>query len=157
MTAEDMQRDVDRTREFRPLSQDAAAEAPRLCTVRIDGRELPAVAGRPLVEALGPEGQAGAFPHACYHPALGPIQTCDTCMVEVDGAMVRACATPAADGLEVSLVGASAQAREEAAQRLVRKHVLYCTVCDHNDGACPLKKSIEASGLTHEKIGFQPK
>lgn len=23
------------------------------------------------------------LPHICYHPALGPIQTCDTCMVEV--------------------------------------------------------------------------
>ena len=33
------------------------------------------------------------IPQVCYHPQLGPIQTCDTCMVEVDGELVRACAT----------------------------------------------------------------
>ena len=32
-------------------------------------------------------------PHLCDHTQLGPIQTCDTCMVEVDGQLVRACAT----------------------------------------------------------------
>ena len=32
------------------------------------------------------------LPQVCYHPQLGPIQTCDTCMVEVNGALVRACA-----------------------------------------------------------------
>jgi formate dehydrogenase major subunit len=95
--------------------------------------------------------------HACYHPSLGPIQTCDTCLVEVDGELVRACATPAAEGMRVGLTGDAAAAREEAAQRLVRKHVLYCTVCDHNDGACPLKKSIEASGLERERIGHRTK
>ncbi len=117
-----------------------------------------AAEGRPLVEALtSPGGMPAAFPDVCYHPALGPIQTCDTCMVEVDGKVVRSCATPVREGLVVGTVGASAPAREQAAQRLVRKHVLYCTVCDHNDGACTLKKSVEASGLTHETIGFEPK
>ena len=47
-------------------------------------------------------------PQVCYHPQLGPIQTCDTCMVEVDGKLVRACATSAADGMQVvTAVGAS--------------------------------------------------
>lgn len=40
------------------------------------------------------------LPHICYHPALGPIQTCDTCMVEVNGELVRACATP----IQLSLI-----------------------------------------------------
>ena len=26
----------------------------------------------------------GSIPHVCYHPQLGPVQTCDTCMVEVE-------------------------------------------------------------------------
>jgi formate dehydrogenase major subunit len=39
------------------------------------------------------------IPRVCYHEQLGPIQTCDTCMVEVNGELVRACATEAADGM----------------------------------------------------------
>ncbi len=155
--AEDQTGDQD-LREFHPLSQDAAAQVPRAVHVVVDGREVPAREGRPLVEALTAEGgEPAMFPDVCYHPALGPLQTCDTCMVEVDGEVVRACATAVSDRLAVSTGGASAAAREQAAQRLVRKHTLYCTVCDHNDGACTLKKGIEASGLTKETIGFSPK
>lgn len=149
--------DVDRKAAFAPLSEDAAADPPEQVTVHVDGYDVPAHAGRPLIEALAPQDQAGTFPSVCYHPALGPLQTCDTCMVAVDGEVVRACATPARAGMSVSLDGDSATAREEAAQRLVRKHVLYCTICDHNDGECPLKQGVEASGLTLERIGFRPK
>jgi formate dehydrogenase major subunit len=35
----------------------------------------------------------GSVPYVRYHPQLGPVQTCDACMVEVDGRLVRACAT----------------------------------------------------------------
>src|ERR1700684_2580009 len=38
-------------------------------------------------------------PHVCYHPQLGPIQSCDTCMVEVDGQLMRACGTAATYGM----------------------------------------------------------
>ena len=41
-----------------------------------------------------------SIPHVCYHPQLGPVQTCDTCMVEADGPLLRACATRVADGSE---------------------------------------------------------
>lgn len=157
-------RDVDRRAAFRPLSQDAAAPPAVQVVVEVDGERRTAVEGRPLVEALRP-GAGGAaapvpdedFPAVCYHQALGPIQTCDTCLVEVDGALVRSCALPARDGLAVTTTGTAADAREEAAQRLVRKHTLYCTICDHNNGSCPLKKGIEATGLAFERYGFQPK
>lgn len=147
-------RDVDRRQAFRPLSEDAAAEVPRDVTVRIDGEAVPAREGMSLAEAL--EGTVDV-PCVCYHPSLGALQTCDTCMVEVDGELVRGCATPARDGLEVTTGGRAAEAREEAGQRLVRKHVLYCTICDHNDGDCTLKKGIEATGLEFERYGYQPK
>jgi formate dehydrogenase major subunit len=123
--------------------------------VVVDGHEVVATEGAPVVEALT-AGHAHDFPAICYHPALGALQTCDACLVEVDGALVRSCATSAVDGLEVGTGGAAAAAREEAAQQLVSTHVLYCTVCDHNDGACTLKQGIEASGLTHERVDYQP-
>jgi formate dehydrogenase major subunit len=116
--------------------------------VVVDGHEVVATEGAPVVEALT-AGHAHDFPAICYHPALGALQTCDACLVEVDGALVRSCATSAVDGLEVGTGGAAAAAREEAAQQLVSTHVLYCTVCDHNDGACTLKQGIEA-------VDYQP-
>jgi hypothetical protein len=38
----------------------------------------------------------------CYHPQLGPIQTCDTCLLETNGQLVRACGTDVSDGMTVS-------------------------------------------------------
>jgi formate dehydrogenase major subunit len=38
-------------------------------------------------------------PHVCYHPQLGAVQTCDTCMVEDNGRLIRACATGVAEGM----------------------------------------------------------
>lgn len=148
---------------FHPLSEDRSAEPAPLVTVRVDGREVTAREGRPLVEALtadpqvtGAQGEE-SFPAVCYLRSLGPIQTCDTCMVEIDGQVVRACATPVTEDLVVATTGAAARAREEAGQRLVRKHILYCTICDNNNGDCTLKQGVEATGVEHERIGYKAK
>ena len=74
-------------------------------------------------------------PHVCYHPQLGPIQSCDTCMVEVDGKLVRACSTMAAEGMNVATASARADAAQrEAFDRILGNHLLYFTVCDNNNG-----------------------
>ncbi len=36
-------------------------------------------------------------PQICHVPEVDPIQTCDTCIVEVDGQLVRSCSTKAMD------------------------------------------------------------
>jgi formate dehydrogenase major subunit len=46
------------------------------------------------------------LPQVCYHPQLGPIQTCDSCILEVNGELVRAYATIVADGMKVSTAAA---------------------------------------------------
>src|SRR3954471_11469143 len=70
----------------------------------------------------------------CYHPQLGPIQTCDNCMVEVDGRLVRACSTKVSDGMNVSTTSpAAVAAQREAFDRVLANHLLYCTVCDYNN------------------------
>ena len=64
----------------------------------------------------------GSVPHVCYHPQLGPVQTCDTCMVEVDGRLVRACATEVSEGMRVSTNSAKAAAAQvEAFDRILSK------------------------------------
>ena len=94
----------------------------------------------------------------CYHPQLGPIQTCDTCLVEVEGRLVRACATIVADGMEISTKSARAvAAQREAFDRLLGNHMLYCTVCDNNNGNCTVHNTTRLLAVEHQKIPFQPK
>src|SRR5437588_12103151 len=96
-------------------------------TVTVDGALKAAQPEERLVDLLNRTGTK--IPQVCYHPQLGPIQTCDTCMVEADGEMVRACATVLAAGMDVSTKSARALAgQREAFDRILGNHMLYCTV-----------------------------
>src|ERR1700722_2393468 len=67
-----------------------------------------------------------AVPQVCYHPQLGPVQTCDTCMVEINGRLVRACATVVSDGMRIAPKSAEASAAQvEAFDRILSNHMLY--------------------------------
>src|SRR5260370_13831080 len=68
--------------------------------VSIDGIIREFEAGERLIDLINRIGTR--LPQVCYHHQLGPIQTCDTCMVEVDGKLVRACATELTDGIAIS-------------------------------------------------------
>src|SRR6202167_6498163 len=52
------------------------------------------------------------IPQVCYHTQLGPIQTCDTCMVEVDGQLARACAVLVEPGMSVATATPAAKAAQ---------------------------------------------
>ncbi|MDB6037881.1 MAG: putative formate dehydrogenase [Verrucomicrobiales bacterium] len=98
------------------------------------------------------------IPQVCYHPQLGPIQTCDTCMVEADGKLVRACATQVVPGMNISTVSATADAaRREAFDRILGNHMLYCTVCDNNNGNCTVHNTTKLLAVEHQKIPFTKK
>ncbi len=104
----------------------------------------------------GPGGHS--VPHVCFQPELGPIQTCDTCFVEVGGALARACATPVRAGLVVATrTPASGDAREEAMNRLLGNHNLYCTVCDRNNGDCPVHNATKHVAIEHQTYPFERK
>src|SRR5215472_12454792 len=124
--------------------------------IRVDGAFLDAEVGSNLVDFLN---QAGTeIPQVCYHPQLGPIQTCDTCMVEVNGNLVRACATQIADGMEISTKSQRATAAQrEAFDRILRNHMLYCTVCDNNNGNCAVHNTTRLLAIEHQNIPFKPK
>jgi formate dehydrogenase major subunit len=122
----------------------------------IDGVAREARTGELLVDVVAQHG--GALPHVCYHPQLGSIQTCDTCMVEVDGALVRACATATADGMVVSTASAGASAAQvEAFDRILSNHLLYCTVCDNNNGNCTIHNTTKLLAIEHQRIPFRSK
>ncbi|HEX3720743.1 MAG TPA: formate dehydrogenase subunit alpha [Verrucomicrobiae bacterium] len=125
-------------------------------SVTIDGVAREAMAGERLVDLLNRVGNK--IPQVCYHPQLGPIQTCDTCMVEAGGKLVRACATIAADGMEVSTASARATAAQrEAFDRILGNHLLYCTVCDNSNGNCVVHNTTKLLDVEHQRIPFKPK
>lgn len=122
----------------------------------VNGRPAPVRAGENVLALLAREGVE--IPHVCYHRALGPLQTCDTCMVQVGGRLVRACATPAAAGMEVvTNTTRPEEARREAMQRLIANHELYCTICDYNNGDCEVHNAADQLGLAVQKYPFQRK
>src|SRR5258708_27816633 len=62
----------------------------------IDGIQVPGHAGELLIDLLNERTAAKAqkaVPQVCYLPQMGPIQSCDTCMVKVNGELARACPT----------------------------------------------------------------
>ena len=58
-------------------------ETKTVVKVAIDGVVREAPPDELLIDLLNRAGST--VPQVCYHPQLGPIQTCDTCMVEANG------------------------------------------------------------------------
>ena len=74
----------------------------------IDGIQVPGHAGELLIDLLNARTAVKAqkpVPQVCYLPQMGPIQSCDTCMVKVNGELVRACATKVVAGMKVETAG----------------------------------------------------
>ncbi|WP_431804297.1 formate dehydrogenase subunit alpha [Halobacillus andaensis] len=89
---------------------------------------------------------------------IGVIQTCDTCYVEVNGEMKRACATKSAPGMQVNTQsGKVKEAQHEAMSRILENHELYCTVCDNNNGNCEVHNAAEYLEIEHQEYDFRPK
>src|SRR5215813_10052064 len=79
----------------------------------IDGREVKACKGSQLLKAIL---TVTEIPHICYHSDLmGPIRSCDTCLVEVDGKLVRSCAEQVTEGARVCALSERAKTARAAA------------------------------------------
>jgi formate dehydrogenase major subunit len=124
--------------------------------LKIDGQEVVAQPSELLLEAVLRERD---IPHVCYHSELmGPIQTCDTCMVEVDGKLVRSCGLQVAAGMNVVTQSKRAlDARAEAFDVILGNHMLYCTVCDNNNENCTVHNTAVAMNVEHQQHEFTPK
>jgi formate dehydrogenase major subunit len=124
--------------------------------ITIDGVVQEAGSGDRLIDVINRAGVE--ISQVCYHPQLGPIQTCDTCMVEANGRLVRACATIVSAGMKVLTKSEIASgAQREAFNRILSNHVLYCTVCDNNNGNCTIHNTEKLLALEHQSIPYRPK
>lgn len=124
--------------------------------IKINGETYEASPGMSVLNVINMAGMK--HPQICHVPEVDPIQTCDTCIVEIDGKLVRACSTPAAPGMSVRTGSDAAKAAQtEAMDRLLENHLLYCTVCDNNNGNCKLHNTAELMEIEHQKYPYRPK
>ena len=127
-----------------------------MISLTIDGVVQEATSGERLIDVINRAGVQ--ISQVCYHPQLGPIQTCDTCMVEINGQLVRACATGVSAGMKVLTKSEKAgAAQREAFDRILTNHVLYCTVCDNNNGNCTVHNTERLLGIEHQPIPYHSK
>lgn len=102
--------------------------------------------------------QTMEHPHICYSEVLEPIQSCDTCMCEVNGQIMRACSTVLKEGMNILTASELAkEAQSEAMDRILENHLLYCTVCDNNNGNCRVHNTAELLEVTHQTRPFRSK
>jgi formate dehydrogenase major subunit len=122
--------------------------------VVLDGQSCDSAESTSLLELLRSQGRS--VPTLCYHPKLGPLQTCDMCLVVADGRVVRACATVVREGMTVDASSPTVLAAQHTAlDRVVENHEFACTLCDRNNGDCELHNTALRMGLRAQK--FRPK
>lgn len=125
-------------------------------SIHINGKAYKAEVGKSILEIA--TDQKVYIPHICKHPNLQSIQTCDTCFVEVNGELVRACATQCEPDMNVNTSSDLVkEAQNEAMSRILKNHELYCTVCDNNNGNCVVHNTAEFLQIEHQKYEFEPK
>jgi formate dehydrogenase major subunit len=78
--------------------------------------------------------------------------------VDLDGELVRACATAVSQDMSILTATERAKsARTEAFDRILTNHLLYCTVCDNNNGNCTVHNTTKMQGVEHQSIPFKTK
>lgn len=123
--------------------------------VTINGTEYLATPEQNLLDLLNDTSEY--IPSICYTDALGPLETCDTCIVSVDGELVRACGQTVQTGMTVMTNEDDVKhAQTEALTRILENHEMYCTVCDYNNGSCEIHNTVAEFGLDVQSRPYQP-
>ncbi len=94
-------------------------------TVRIDGNTYTAKAGSTILEVINQLNLP--HPQICYVPEVDPIQTCDTCIVEANGKLVRSCSTTIEKNMNILLSSPRAKAPKRKPW-IASWKITYCIV-----------------------------
>ncbi|MDO4287691.1 MAG: FAD-dependent oxidoreductase [Eubacterium sp.] len=95
--------------------------------INIDGREVTGVAGQTILEAARDHGVD--IPTLCYDERTEIYGSCGLCVVEVAGnpKLVKACATPIAEGMEITTKSKRViESRKTNLELLLSKHIGDC-------------------------------
>ena len=121
----------------------------------IDGSEIEVPAGTTILQAAEKEGIN--IPILCYHKRLPPIESCNMCIVEIEGEKepVCSCSTAVADGLVVTTDSKSLHEQRTASlKKILEHHPLDCPICDRA-GECDLQDIVYAFGI--DEAPFEPR
>jgi predicted molibdopterin-dependent oxidoreductase YjgC len=121
-----------------------------MAKLTIDGREIEAQLGAPLVEVIK---QNGIFiSNLCYVDGLAPYAGCRTCLVEIEGArgLQLACTSRVADGLVVRTdTGPVLDARQAVLSIINANHSDRCLTCHRRVHCMPGDICLRDDTVTH--------
>ncbi len=127
------------------------ADAPKLATITVDGKNVTAPAGTLLIEACKSVGIE--VPSFCYYPGLSLQGACRMCLVKVEKMpkLQTACTTMIQDGMIVTTDNDEVrQARKSMVELLLGNHPLDCPVCDAG-GECELQDMTFSYGAAESR------
>jgi len=117
--------------------------------ITIDGRTVETQPGESVLAAARRLGLD--IPTLCYLEKCGPLNTCQVCLVKINGKLVPSCGTKAAPGLVVeSETEEVHEARRTALELLFSDHVGDCLSPCHR--LCPLQLNVPVM-LRHIQAG----
>lgn len=119
----------------------------KMVNLIIDGKKVQVPEGTSIMHAAEIIGIK--VPRLCYHPQLSIEGACRVCIVEVKGArnFVASCASPVAEGMEVTTTSPSIrQARRDIVELILDNHPKDCQTCER-DGNCELQRLAYAMGV----------
>jgi NADPH-dependent glutamate synthase beta subunit-like oxidoreductase/Pyruvate/2-oxoacid:ferredoxin oxidoreductase delta subunit/ferredoxin len=121
-------------------------------TLYIDGNPIEATKGQTILEAALANDYY--IPHLCTHPDLPTLGGCNLCVVEIEGmeGPVRACESPAREGIRVTSKSESLSHRRSVAMELMLAgHPHDCTSCKAYL-KCELQAMMQYLGTVHSRL-----
>src|ERR1041385_5472964 len=120
-------------------TQRSGGEMSSTLTITIDGRPVEVQPGESVLAAAHRVGLD--IPTLCFLEKCGPLNTCQVCLVKINGKLVPSCGTKAAPGMAVeSETEEVHEARRTALELLFSDHVGDCLSPCHR--LCPLQLNI---------------
>ncbi len=124
-----------------------------MATLTIDGREIQAPDGAPLVEVIK---NAGIYiSNLCYVDGLPPYAGCRTCLVEIEGArgLQLSCTAKAAEGLVVRTDTSEVkEARQAVLSLILSYHSDRCLTCHRVVKCKPGDTCLRDNVVTHRCV-----
>jgi predicted molibdopterin-dependent oxidoreductase YjgC len=121
-----------------------------MARITINGEEIEAAEGAPLVEVIKNRGEF--ISNLCYVDGLPPYAGCRTCVVEIEGArgFQLACTTKIADGMEVRTQTAELHSTRQAVLSLIMSyHSDRCLTCHRVVKCKPGDTCLRDDTVTH--------
>ncbi len=123
-----------------------------MITATINGIQVKVEPGTSILKAAH-QAQV-SIPTLCYHPDLSPTAACGICVVKVKGAanMVRACAMPVAEGMEITTQDPEiVQVRRTVLEMILSNHPNECLTCLRS-GECELQDLARHFGIYNSNL-----